>query len=179
MNLFNIFITFFKISPLVFGGGYVVIPLIESEIVKNKKWITEEQSVDIFAAAGSMPGAVAFNIAVLVGYNLAGIKGALGALLGLLIPNCVIVIAILYFFTNMSDNKYFLEALQGLKPAIVGIIAAAGFKVARIAVTDVITLSVFLVAYIILVFINVNPIILIIVGIVLGIILKNLYINKK
>ncbi len=168
MKVFNIFFTFLKISPLIFGGGYVVIPLIESEIVKKKNWITEEQLVDIFAVAGCMPGAVAFNIAVLVGYKLAGILGAVVALLGIIIPSCIIVIVILYFFSYMSNNIFFIKALQGLKPAIVGLIAAAGFKVARIAITDISTISVFLIGLLILIFTNINPVLLILAGIFLG-----------
>ena len=73
--LLEIFAVFFKIGSFTFGGGYAMIPLIEREVVQNKKWVTEEEMVDVFAVAQSMPGAVAINSETIIGYKMAGRKG--------------------------------------------------------------------------------------------------------
>lgn len=73
--LIEIFITFFKIGSFTFGGGYAMIPLIEKEVVENKKWVTPEEVVDVFAVAQSMPGAIAINSSTFIGYKISGKKG--------------------------------------------------------------------------------------------------------
>lgn len=82
----QIFISFLKIGPVTFGGGYAMIPLIEREVVKNKQWLKIEDVSDVFALAESVPGAIAINSATFIGHRIAGIRGAICAMLGVLLP---------------------------------------------------------------------------------------------
>ena len=85
------FITFFKIGLFTIGGGYAMIPLIETEIVEKKKWITHNEFIDLMAIAQSIPGVFAVNIAIFIGYRLRKIKGALSMSLGTVLPSFIII----------------------------------------------------------------------------------------
>ena len=74
--LFQIFWTFFKISPVTFGGGFAMIPLIEKEVVEKRKWLKSEEVTDVFALSQSVPGAVAINSATFIGHRISGGKGS-------------------------------------------------------------------------------------------------------
>ncbi|MGG1639038.1 chromate transporter [Paenibacillus sp. NRS-1760] len=75
--LWTIFLTFLKIGPVTFGGGYAMIPVIEREVVEKRKWLETRDIADIFAVAESIPGAIGINSATFIGYRVAGIRGAL------------------------------------------------------------------------------------------------------
>ncbi|GAA3321293.1 hypothetical protein GCM10020331_036500 [Ectobacillus funiculus] len=83
-NFFSFFLK--KISPVTFGGGYAMIPAIERAVVREKKWLKAEDVTDVFAVAGSVPGAVAINAATFTGYRIAGVSGAMVAMMGVLVP---------------------------------------------------------------------------------------------
>ena len=98
--LLQIFWTFFKISPVTFGGGFAMMPLIEKEVVEKKKWLKNEDVTDVFALSQSVPGAVAVNSATFIGHRIGGVKGAMAAMIGVSLPTFLIVLAlgISYFF---------------------------------------------------------------------------------
>ncbi|MDQ7861293.1 chromate transporter [Peribacillus frigoritolerans] len=77
-----IFGPFFKIAPVTFGGGFAMIPLIENEVVEKRKWMKSEEVTDVFALSQSVPGAVAINSATFIGHRIAGMKGAMAAMIG-------------------------------------------------------------------------------------------------
>ena len=90
--LIEIFTTFFKIGAFTFGGGYAMIPLIEREVITNKGWIkNEEEIIDVFAVAESIPGAIAINSSTFVGYKIAGRIGAITAACGVILPSFIII----------------------------------------------------------------------------------------
>ena len=93
-KLLILFITFMKIGALTFGGGYAMIPIIEEEVTKKRKWISEIEIMDILAISESTPGPIAVNTATYVGYKVAGIAGGIIATLGLAIPSFVIIFVI-------------------------------------------------------------------------------------
>ncbi len=91
-----LFSTFFKIGAFTFGGGYAMIPLIQREIAEKRKWITEDDILDIIAIAESTPGPIAVNSATFVGYKVAGFWGAFVSTLGVVLPSFVIITVIAY-----------------------------------------------------------------------------------
>ena len=95
LELFKIF---FKIGGLTFGGGYAMIPIIEREIIDNKKWIDEQMMLDIIAIAESTPGVLAVNCATFTGYKVAGVLGSIMATLGVIIPSFLIIVLISLIF---------------------------------------------------------------------------------
>lgn len=168
--LFEIFYTFFKISPITFGGGFAMIPVLETEMVEKKKWVEKEKIVDIFAVAQSVPGAIAVNAATFLGYQLAGIPGALVAALGMIIPTFVIIIILGTLLVSFQHNVFVKAALAGIRPVIVALIATAAFKMGRVALSDRVSRAIAVVCIItLLVFKSINLIFIIISGAIIGV----------
>lgn len=121
----DLFTTFLRIGAFTFGGGYAMIPLIQSEAVNKKHWISEQDLLDVVAIAESTPGPIAINAATFVGYKVAGFMGALAATLGVTLPSFVIITLIAILFTNFGDNKYVQDAFWGIRIAVVALIIKA------------------------------------------------------
>jgi len=127
------FKTFFKIGLFTLGGGYAMIPVIESEVVDKKKWVSREDFLDIIAMAQSCPGVLAINVSVFIGYKLNKIKGALCTSLGTALPSFLIILAIAMFFHQFEDNKVVAAIFRGIRPAVVALIAVPVFKLGQSA----------------------------------------------
>jgi chromate transporter len=165
--LLQLFWTFFKISPVTFGGGFAMIPLIEKEIVEKRQWLKSEDVTDVLALSQSVPGGVATNSATFIGQRVGGIKGAIAAMIGLSLPTFLIVLTlgILYFF--IQDNPKVEAAFISIRASIVAIIAYAAIKIAKTAIHDKSTFFIMIVGIPALFFIH--PVIVIIAGALIGI----------
>lgn len=170
----SIFWTFFKIGPVTFGGGYAMIPLIEREIVDKKGWLTTEDIADVFAISESVPGAIALNSSTFVGYRVAGVRGAVAAMLGVLLPTFLIVLALCVLFLQVRDNPKIEAAFKGIRPAIVALIVFAGVKIGHTAVVDKTTLLLVCATVLILLWVHLNPVLVIASGGLIGILLVSL-----
>ncbi|MFS0779764.1 chromate transporter [Neobacillus sp. 3P2-tot-E-2] len=129
MILIQLFWVFLLIGFVSFGGGYAIIPMIEMEILKQG-WMTTQQFTDVIAIASMSPGPIATNSAILVGYQVQGITGAIAAGLGMVLPSLILVIIIAMFFKRISKNKHVESAFYGLRPIITGLIGYAAIKFA-------------------------------------------------
>ena len=127
----ELFTTFFKIGIFTLGGGYAMIPLIETEVVDKRKWLKPEELVDTLAIAQSTPGVFAVNISILIGYKLYGNKGAVCAALGASLPSFLIILAIAIFFHSFKDNHIIASIFKGIRPAVVALIAVPTFNLAK------------------------------------------------
>lgn len=132
-TLIKLFATFSKIGLFTIGGGYAMIPLMERNIVDRNAWVKKEEFLDLLAVAQSAPGVFAVNIAIFVGYRLRGAKGAVAASLGSVIPSVVCILLIALFFHNFRHYEIVENIFWGLRPAVVALIAAPVFSVARSA----------------------------------------------
>ena len=133
VTLIKLFATFSKIGLFTIGGGYAMIPLMERDIVDRNAWVKKEEFLDLLAVAQSAPGVFAVNIAIFVGYRLRGAKGAVAASLGSVIPSVVCILLIALFFHNFRHYEIVENIFWGLRPAVVALIAAPVFSVARSA----------------------------------------------
>lgn len=170
----DIFITFFKIGLFTFGGGFAMIPLIEKEVVDNKKWAGREDITDILAVSQSIPGAVAINSASFIGFKILGRKGALAATLGVILPSFIIISVIAAFFEKFGENTFVKAAFMGIRPAIVALIIAAAVKVGKTSIKDLTGLIIALTAAVLSAFFDIQIILLIIAGGLFGVILMKL-----
>lgn len=127
-KLWKIFLVFAKIGAFTFGGGYAMIPLIQSEVLANE-WLTQQQLVDFIAVSESTPGPFAINIATFVGMQTYGIPGALATTIGVILPSFVIILIIAKFFLSFRENRYVKAAMSGLRPTVIGLIIAAAYSV--------------------------------------------------
>lgn len=169
--LWEIFITFSRIGPVTFGGGYAMIPIIEREVVVKKKWMKLKDVSEIFAIAESVPGAIAINSATFIGHRVAGVAGAIVAMAGIIIPTFLIVLVLGICFLLFKDSPKIEAAFQGIRPAIVALITFAGYKIAKMAVIDKTTLVTAGVTVICLLFLHVHPVLIILSGGIVGILL--------
>ena len=127
------FKTFFKIGVFTLGGGYAMIPIIESEVVERKKWLTKEDFVDTVAIAQTCPGVFAINLSVFIGYKMRRLRGAIFTALGTALPSFLIILIIAMFFHQFEDNKVVASIFRGIRPAVVALIAVPTFKMAKTA----------------------------------------------
>jgi len=163
-----LFTTFLKIGGFTFGGGYAMIPLIEKEVVENRKWIEKEEMLDVFAISQSIPGAIAINTATLVGYKVAGRIGALCATLGVILPSFLIIVLIATFFLDISDSKAVDAVFKGINGAVILLIFFAARRMIISSVKNNLTIILFILTVVIVTFTSVSPILLIILGGLVG-----------
>ena len=162
--LLNMFITFFKIGAFTFGGGYAMIPIIQEEVVSKKKWIDDSEFMDALAVAQGSPGPVAVNTSIYVGYRIAGLPGALTAVLGTILPSFLIILLIAMFFYQFRDYAIIDKIFLGIRPAIVALILSAVYKLMRKTKFGYKRLLISLAALLAIVFLDISPIYLVIAG---------------
>lgn len=169
--------TFFKIGSFTLGGGYAMLPLIEGEIVRNKKYLSEEEFIDSISLAQAAPGAIAVNISILVGYRIKGFLGASVSFFGTVLPSFLIILLVSKFFLQVRDSKIVKSAFSGVRPVVLALIISAALSLFRNAGLDKFEYSTAAIIFIILLFTNINPIFAVVAGIVISIIRD--YIRKK
>ncbi len=127
----KLFLTFFKMGIICFGGGYAMISLIEREVVEKKKWITSDEMLEIVAIAESTPGAIAINMATYIGTKQAGLLGAIFATIGVVMPSFIIIYAISSFITEFIALKWVSYAFRGIRAAVLVLILNAVIKLLK------------------------------------------------
>lgn len=130
-SLFTIFASFFRIGLFTFGGGYAMLPLIERELIAKRGWIEQREFLDLLTLAQSVPGPVAVNTSVFVGYKMRGLRGAAAALLGTVLPSFTIILLIALFFTDIRHNPVVDAAFKGMRPAVVALIIGPVLSLSR------------------------------------------------
>ena len=124
MIYLDLFFTFFRIGLFTFGGGYAMLPLIQ-EAVLAKGWTENTQLINFVAVSESTPGPFAINISTYIGTEMAGILGAICATLGVVLPSFIIILIVAKCYEKFKTNKIVKGCMNGLKPAVVGLIASA------------------------------------------------------
>ena len=124
-KLWQIFVSFFRIGAFTFGGGYAMIPLIQNEAVEKRKWVTDEDILDIVAIAESTPGPIAINSATFVGYRAAGVLGSACATLGVVLPSFVIILLISYVLREFQEIKAVQYAFNGIRAGVLALLCKA------------------------------------------------------
>ncbi len=130
-----LFLEFFKTGLFAVGGGMATLPFLY-DMAEKTGWFTAAQLADMIAVSESTPGPIGVNMATFVGYRTAGIPGSVVATLGLVAPSVIVILMIARVLKKFRQNRYVDAAFYGLRPCSVGLIAAAGMLVVRIAVFD-------------------------------------------
>ncbi len=130
MICLELFVTFFRIGLFTFGGGYAMLPLIQSEVLSHG-WLSTAEIVDFIAVSESTPGPFAVNIATLIGMRTGGLFGAACATLGVALPSFLIILLVARVYQKFRRSRLVAGAMDGLKPAVVGLIAAALLSLAQ------------------------------------------------
>lgn len=129
-RLWKIFLSTLYLSAFTFGGGYVIVTLMKDKFVDEYHWIGEEEILDLVAIAQSSPGAIAVNGAIVVGYKLSGILGALVAILGTILPPFVILSVISVCYNVFRENFFVAQMLSGMQAGVGAVIASVTYDMA-------------------------------------------------
>ncbi len=130
MIFIELFFTFFYIGIVTFGGGYAMLPLMQS-VVLNNEWLTQNQLVDFIAVSESTPGPFAVNMATYIGAEQGGVLGSLSATLGVVMPSFIIILIVAKIYEAFKKSKFMNGIMTGLKPAVIGLIASAVLSIAK------------------------------------------------
>ena len=130
---FPLFWTYLKIGTFTLGGGYAMLPLIQREVVDRKGWIDEDEYLNMIALAQAAPGLIAVNSAIFIGWRVGGWRGVCGAVLGAVLPSFLIILTIAMIFQDWKEIPAVEAAFKGIRPAVVALIAAPLFKLAKSA----------------------------------------------
>lgn len=137
MNIYlDLYLTFAKIGAFTFGGGYAMLPMLEREVVNNKKWATYEDLMDYFAVGQCTPGVIAVNTSTFVGYYKKGILGGIIATLGVITPSIIIILLIATLLTNFAHLAIIQHALAGIRIAVCVMIFNAIVKLFKSGIKD-------------------------------------------
>ena len=134
--LVSLFLTFARIGVCTFGGGYAMLPILQRELVEDKKWATETELADYYAVGQCTPGIIAVNTATFVGRSQAGIAGGVIATLGLVFPSLVIIMVIAAFLQNFMQLEFVIHAFNGVRAGVVALILSSVIKLFKNAVMD-------------------------------------------
>ena len=134
--LLQLFLSFAKVGLFCIGGGYASMPLIQNEVVDGHHWITMHEFVDIFTISQMTPGPIGINAATFVGAKIAGIMGSIAATAGFVFPSVIIMLLMAYLYFKYGDVGIIRGVLNGLRPAVVALIASAGVGIMTLAFWD-------------------------------------------
>lgn len=123
-NLFNLYFSFAKIGTFTIGGGLAMMPMMQSELIEKRKWITDEELIDYYAVGQSTPGIVAVNVATFVGYKQMGIIGGVFATLGMVTPSLVIIMILASLINSINDFPIIQKALKGINVAVAALLTS-------------------------------------------------------
>ena len=170
----SLFITMFKIGLFTFGGGYAMVAVIQRELAEKKKWISQEEYLDVVAIAESTPGPIAINSATFVGYKIGRVMGSVFATLGVVLPSFIIIFAISLFFDEFLGLEFVGYAFKGIQAGVAFIILSAGIKMFRSIKKSVFNLVLFILTVIALTLldlfaINFSTVFFVLIGGVIGI----------
>lgn len=161
----------FKIGAFTFGGGYAMVPLIESEFVSKKKYLQQQEMADILALSQSLPGAIAINASVICGYKVAGISGAVLAVLGMALPSIISLTVVTYLYEWFKENTYVAGALKGIRASVVALLISAFLSLSKPFRKDILAIVLCVIVFLISFILDINSIFIILGGILLGIVL--------
>jgi len=175
----ELFISFVKIGALTFGGGPAMLPMLEREIVEKRKWATEEEILDYFAIGQCTPGIIAVNTATFVGQKLKGISGGIVATLGIIFPSIVIIDIIAIALSNFASLEVVQHAFAGIRVAVCALVLSALFKLAKKSCVDLPATIICILVALGTIFIDISPVIYVVLAAIAGIVIKNVEVKKK
>lgn len=165
-----LFITFFKIGAFTFGGGYAMIPLIQKEVVENKKWITDDDILEIIAIAESTPGPIAINSATFVGFRVCGFWGSFFATLGVVLPSFIIILIISFVLNEFQNITAVQYAFNGIRAGVLALLMKALWTMYKKCPKGMISYIVMAASFIITAFFDISALYVIIGCAVFGLI---------
>lgn len=169
-KLGKIFIIMFRIGLFTFGGGLVMIPQMSRDFADKYGWLEKEEIVDFFSVAQSLPGVVAVNASVMIGYRLAGVAGAVAAAFGAILPSLLVLIGVTIFYEAFISSPIVLGAMRGIRAAVTALLFYTALSLRKGSLTDAFCWVLFIAAAAISLFTDINVVFLLLGGALMGIV---------
>lgn len=163
----ELYLTFFNIGLVSFGGGLAMLPLMTELLVNRKQWLSKDEMVNYFALTQTIPGIIAANVATMVGYKVNKITGALIGMLGIITPSIIVITLIAAFLTNFQDNQIVINALRGINLAVIALLINLMFNL-RKNIKDWITLVIAIFTFMMVGLLKINPPYIILISGIVG-----------
>ena len=163
-KLWKLFRLFFKVGLFTFGGGYAMLPLLKAEVVDKRKYLTEEELLDLYSIGQCTPGIIAVNVATFIGYQQAKIKGAISATLGMIMPSIIIITLVASVLEHFMDNRYVVYAFYGIRICVVALIFNVIIELAKKNLRGIYNVFMFLGAIGLLVGLNISAVFLVLIA---------------
>ena len=170
-SCFKLAAAFFKIGLFTFGGGYAMIPLIEREVVEKRQWIGEKDLIDLIAVSQSLPGVFAINLSTFIGKRQRGRLGAIASATGCALPSFLVILAIAAGLSRYQGMVVVQNFFIGVRAAVTAQILLATLKMGRQIVKDKVTAIIALLAWVLVVFMNLHPVLTVLGGATAGLLL--------
>ncbi len=171
-TLYNIYKTFFKVGTMLLGGGYVILPLLQSELIEKKSWINNEELTEFYALSQSIPGLIAANVSIFVGYKIRKILGAISAISGLITPAFLAIVLLAKILESIINIKFVQGIFWGVGIGVLVLIYLAIKEIWSKSVKDKYTFAIFFTVFLLSLCFKISPAILVILSIFAGIILQ-------
>ena len=167
----ELFITFFRMGAITFGGGYAMLPILQREVVEGRGWCTNEELTDYFAIGQCTPGIIAVNTATFIGFKLKGALGALVSTYGLVAPSFIVISLIAALLQNFAEYAVVQNAFAGIRVAVTVLILNAVLKLLKSSVVDKPTGCIFAAVVLAAWFLDLSPVIFVLIAGALGVVL--------
>ncbi len=177
-ELLEIYISFFKMGAVTFGGGYAMLPILQREVVEKKQWLENEKIMDYYAIAQGLPGIIAVNVSVFIGYARKKLLGGVAAALGVVSPCIVIISIIAACLSNFQDNVYVQHAFAGISVCVCALILNSVLDLAKKGVKDAVGIVLCVVTFLLMEFTSVSPVLIIVSAALIGIAAKKIMLRK-
>lgn len=178
VSLLRLFGVFAKIGAFTIGGGYMIVPAIQTEL-SRKGWFSDEELPDIVAIAQAAPGLLAVNMSIFTGYRLRGVKGSIVATLGSILPSFIIILLVAMLFANFKDNPLVISIFNGIRPVAVALIASTTATLARKSCHKWWTWAIAVLTMLAIALLNISPIYIILVLIICSVTVCSIFERKK
>lgn len=167
-SLYQIFKAFFKVGTLLLGGGYVILPLLQSELVDKRNWISDDELCEYYAISQSIPGIIAANVSIFVGYKLKRTAGAIAAITGIVLPAFISIVVLARILEEIVSFKFVQSIFWGVGIGILILLFLAVKELWKKSITDKFTCWIFFITFILSACFKAPPAILIILAILIG-----------
>lgn len=178
ISLWQLFCACVKIGLILLGGGYVILPVMQSELVEKRGWITEDELVEFYALSQSLPGIIAINTSIFVGYKIRGKWGALTAIVGLVFSAFWMIVALASVLAKLITNSYVQGLLWGVEVAVIVLIIMSVREMWGKSMSSKFSYFVYLFAFVLMLFAKLSPAVTIITTVVVGLLYKT-FIDKR
>lgn len=178
-KLGELYISFFRIGALTFGGGLAMLPMLQREVVTERHWCTEEELLDMYAIGQCTPGIIAVNTATYVGYKQAGFIGGVAATLGVISPSIVIICLVASILQNFIHLPAVVHALAGIRIVVCALMLNTVVSMAKKGIIDKLGAILFVTAFLLACFTPVPTAVIIVLAGIIGVIASHIRRRKS